>query len=274
MKTLYITDLDGTLLNDYAKFTKESYEILQPLIDNGLNFTVATARSHNSALQILEPLKINLPILCHNGTFIYDRAKNIFLNKSTLPTEDISCIIDVAVSYGLSPFIYTLTETTAHVYHTKPSNKAAKIYLNGRLELGDKRFILDNGYEKYKNEDVFYITILGPQEQLSHIYSLYTNVENVVISLAQDIYQNDSWWLEIMPEKAGKGNAIDYLRQTYNPETIVCFGDNYNDITMFEKSDYGICVSNAVQQLKDLADEVIGDCNESSVAKYIRDHFK
>ncbi len=273
LKTLYITDLDGTLLNDYAKLTKESYKILQPMLDNGLNFTIATARSHNSALQIIRPLKVKLPILCHNGTFIYDPVKKDFVHKFILPTEDITCIIDVAVSYNLSPFIYTLTNKTAHVYHAKPKSTAEKIYYNQRQQMGDKRFINDDNYQKYINEDAFYISILGPYNKTAHIYSLYEKVEGVVVSLTQDVYNENSWWLEIMPEKAGKGNAVKFLKELYKPEKIVCFGDNYNDITMFEKSDYGVCVSNGVDKLKEIADEIIGSCNDSSVAKFIDKHF-
>ncbi|MCK5129097.1 MAG: HAD family hydrolase [Clostridiales bacterium] len=274
MKTLYITDLDGTLLTDDAELSRESYEILQPLIDKGLNFTIATARSHNSALQIIEPLKLKLPILCHNGTFIYDHQNNQFINKQTLPTEDISCIIDVAKSYELSPFIYTLTQKTAHVYYSKLNNDAERNYLNERLLLGDKRFIEDAAYEEYKNEDAYYISVLGSQDKLEHIRSLYVEVEGVEISLTMDTYNENSWWLEIMPENAGKGNAIEYLRSALKPERIVCFGDNYNDLTMFEKADYGVCVERSVLALQEIADHKIGDNNMHSVAKFIKEDFE
>ena len=44
MKTLYISDMDGTLLNDGGKVSRRSVEIINELIKNGILFTVATAR--------------------------------------------------------------------------------------------------------------------------------------------------------------------------------------------------------------------------------------
>ncbi len=52
MKTLYISDMDGTLLNDGGKVSRRSVEIINELIKNGMLFTVATARSAMSAAEL------------------------------------------------------------------------------------------------------------------------------------------------------------------------------------------------------------------------------
>lgn len=274
MKTLYVTDLDGTLLNNHGIHPKESFDILEKLLADGISLSIATARSHNSALQVIGPLDINMPILCHNGTFIYDPKKNEFINQFLLPDESLSSIIEVAVSYGLTPFVYTLKDNAAHVYHAKPKNKASKLYIKDRLDVGDNRFVEDKNYQRYKQEDAYYISILGTFDKMEHIYNIVKSQDEVAVSFAQDVYHYDSWWVEIMPKKSGKGSALQYLRELYKPEKIVCFGDNYNDITMFEEADYGVCVSNAVDDIKDIANEIIGSCNNSSVAKYLRKNYR
>jgi len=273
LDTLYVTDLDGTLLNSNSKLTDESYEILQPLIDKGLNFTLASARSHNSILDIVSPLKVNLPILCHNGTFIYDPKEKEFIHMVTLPYEDIECIIDMAQIHGLNPFIYTLKNNTPHVFYSKLESFAEKTYFKTRMEMDDKRFVHDVDYELYKEEDAFYISLVGPYDPLSEVVKQYTEVEGVEVTLTQDIYHENFWWAEIMPMKAGKGNGIEFLRKKYNIKNIVCFGDNHNDISMFEKADYGVCVENAVSELKAIAKEEIGSNNDTSVAKFIKKHY-
>lgn len=53
------------------------------------------------------------------------------------------------------------------------------------------------------------------------------------------------------------------------PERIVCFGDNLNDLPMFEEADKSIAVKNAVSQVRARADEIIGANTENSVAQYI-----
>ena len=52
-------------------------------------------------------------------------------------------------------------------------------------------------------------------------------------------------------------------------DQLVVFGDNNNDIEMFEIADLPIALENSVQVLKNIAVETIGSNDEDSVAKYI-----
>jgi hypothetical protein len=45
MKTLYVSDLDGTLLNSQETTTQYTNQIINELVDNGMLFSYATARS-------------------------------------------------------------------------------------------------------------------------------------------------------------------------------------------------------------------------------------
>ena len=65
---LFISDLDGTLLEPEGKFPQDSIDRLNRLIDIGLNFSIATARNHDSAYQILNKLNIKLPVILFNVT--------------------------------------------------------------------------------------------------------------------------------------------------------------------------------------------------------------
>ena len=73
--TLYISDLDGTLLTSSGKMKPRAEEMLNDMIENGLNFTYCTARSINSAGNLMKNVKISLPVILQNGVFIYDPKK-------------------------------------------------------------------------------------------------------------------------------------------------------------------------------------------------------
>ena len=49
MKTLYVSDLDGTLLNSNTALTDTTIETINALVEEGMEFTFATARSITSA---------------------------------------------------------------------------------------------------------------------------------------------------------------------------------------------------------------------------------
>ena len=69
MNTLYVSDLDGTLLNSDVKISENSKNIINSLIEKGMKFTVATARSLVSASDKIEGLNLKLPVVVYKGTF-------------------------------------------------------------------------------------------------------------------------------------------------------------------------------------------------------------
>ena len=50
--TLYVSDLDGTLLNSQGEISSYSLKVINELIEQGMKFTYATARSLVSASKV------------------------------------------------------------------------------------------------------------------------------------------------------------------------------------------------------------------------------
>ena len=69
---LFVTDLDGTLLNSNKEVSDYSAETLNMLIDKDVNFTVATARTPATVVELLEKINLRLPAVLMNGVLIYD----------------------------------------------------------------------------------------------------------------------------------------------------------------------------------------------------------
>ena len=70
ISTLYVTDLDGTLLNQVGRIPPESLEILNRLMARGMLFTYATARSYVSASVVTDGLRVSAPVIVYNGAYI------------------------------------------------------------------------------------------------------------------------------------------------------------------------------------------------------------
>ena len=86
-----------------------------------------------------------------------------------------------------------------------------------------------------------------------------------------DVY-NGAWYLEIFSDRASKANGIRFLREKYGFERVVAFGDNLNDLSMFEAADVRIAVGNAREELKAAADLVIGDNRNDGVVRWLTDN--
>ena len=83
-----------------------------------------------------------------------------------------------------------------------------------------------------------------------------------------DIY-SEYYWLEINPTNASKGHAALYLKEKYDFNKLITFGDNLNDISMFEVSDESYAMGNSNELVKPKVSKIIGSNNDHSVAKYI-----
>lgn len=63
------------------------------------------------------------------------------------------------------------------------------------------------------------------------------------------VVHTQNQFLDIIPQKAGKGNAAKHIG-TKMKLPIICCGDSENDEEMLIKSDYGVLVGNASHELK------------------------
>ena len=88
MKTLYISDLDGTLLNSKASLSDDTRETINRLVEQGMFFTYATARSAISSKNVTEGLNLKLPIIIYNGTFIMDGGIEVPYIENTKKKQD------------------------------------------------------------------------------------------------------------------------------------------------------------------------------------------
>ena len=62
-KTLYVSDLDGTLLDGQERVPAFTRRVINRLAERGVAFTYATARSQHSADKVTQGLTKSLPVI-------------------------------------------------------------------------------------------------------------------------------------------------------------------------------------------------------------------
>lgn len=268
-KTLYISDLDGTLLTSGQLVSRKSFETLNALSEQGLLFTYATARSLITAKKVTAGLKVNTPVIVNNGVFIVDGQSGEKLVKNTFSAEQTEDIFKTLTKYEILPLVYSIIGGEEKFSYIPERNTGGMAdFLDTRR--GDPRHcpLLDeNGM---LDGEPFYFTCIDEAGSMSEAHEELKDRYYCVYS--RDIYSGDQW-LEILPKSATKANAAVQLKKLLGCDKLVVFGDGANDIPLFEVSDECCAVSNAAPELKAIADEIIGSNNENSVAEYISRHF-
>jgi Cof subfamily protein (haloacid dehalogenase superfamily) len=268
MSTLYISDLDGTLLNNNTELSENSKNIINKLVRQGAKFSYATARSFSSASKIVKGLELSIPVVTYNGAFFVESGSGEVICSTTFSHEQINYISNIFIENNLYPLVYSFLEEKERVSWLKgKENDGVLDYLKSRT--GDKRLrYVENEIELYKGS-VFYFTLIGEKNELQAFKHYFENESQFICTLQKELYKEDEYWLEIMPSNATKAAGIDRLREITNCNRIVCFGDAINDISMFKIADEAYAVENANPELKKFATGIIGSNNEDGVAEWL-----
>ncbi len=268
-RSLYISDLDGTLLHSDVKLSERTITILNKLIDRGMMFSVATARSIASVKTILRDVNISVPIVLMNGVCIYDIQKNDYIKVEYLPKTSIIQLMKVIKENNLKGFAYTINNGIMSTYYEELNTKALKDFYQERVDRYQKRFTQIDDFTLLSDEPLMYFSLLDRKEKLEPIYQLVEGISDLNCVFYKDNYSPDLWYMEIFSLKASKYHAVSFLRSYLKVDHIVCFGDNRNDLPLFEASDFRIAVENAVSELKDKANLIIGNHNDDGVADWL-----
>ena len=272
MKTLYVTDLDGTLLTSKEKVSPYSRDKLNMLTERGLLLSFATARSALSAKLALEGLAIRAPVVLYNGGLVYNYGTGETLRAVLFTDEEKWYVYSVLQRFGIPPFIFGA--------RTRECERVA--YLRGRENFGIERYLYRrrgdvrlnpvNSEEELLDGYIFYFKCIGPREQLEKAWDILKYDGRFICIFHQEKYQND-FWMEVSPRDATKANGTRFLKEYLACDKVVCFGDTSNDSDMFDVCDEKYAVMNADSWLKEKATGVIGYCEEDGVAKWLEANF-
>lgn len=267
-KTLYVTDLDGTLMRGDKTLSEFTVNTLNQLIDQGMLITYATARTFESAWEITKDIHFKIPVITRNGAVFADQI----LKKET----DISHFSEEAVSTLkklLTGTIERVGFVTAYF-----DGEMAKTYRDGKLCPGLQKYVDAHANDRRmrvigEDSDLFdgvvtYITLIADRDELQPVYEKVRNAGDWECNFQQDNY-GDEYWLEIGPPNATKAKAVLKCKEELLCDRVVVFGDSVNDLSMFAVADEACVVENGIEEVKSAATVLIPSNENDGVAIYL-----
>lgn len=271
-KSLIISDLDGTLLNSDGKLSDYTAETLNWLTGCGIYFTFATARTIYSAKPITSGLNINVPCILNNGASVYDMNTGKYIRNAYISHEVSKQIISVFRKNDVNCFMFKFVDNILSTFYDKVTDELMKTYVAERKRKFLHPFFECSDLVNEIDGSEIYINSTGNYENLLPIRNAVAEIEGADCAFYKDTY-TDKWFLEIFSCDASKANGIKFLREKYGFEHITVFGDNLNDLSMFEQADIKIAVGNAHPDVKDAADFIVGSNDDDGVARELKDRF-
>lgn len=264
MKTLYVSDLDGTLLGSDQKTSDFTNQTINRLVAEGMLFSYATARSYVTASRVTAGMSAEIPLIVYNGAMVVDNRDGSVLLHHFFDGDDRGLLEDL-LEHGIYPIVYAFVGGKEKMsFLPKKATPGMEAFLDSRR--GDVRLRPVESTEQLCHGELFYITCIDEEEKLVHFYEKYRTRYQCVFQT--DIYTKCQW-LEIMPKDATKAHAIRQLKEHFGCKRVVVFGDGRNDMDMFRMADEAYAVANAVPELKEIATGIIGGNDEDGVARWL-----
>ena len=107
--TLYVSDMDGTLLDNDSRISFRTAAILSDLSRHGALITVATARTPATVEPLLCMTETRCPAIVMTGAAMWDRRRRELIAPHIFDYETARDIILKFKSRGINPFIYSVT---------------------------------------------------------------------------------------------------------------------------------------------------------------------
>ncbi len=272
MKTLYISDMDGTLLQSDGTLSDYTKEKLNEFYKKGIPFSVATARSMVSATPILAGVHFAAPIVLMNGVFVYDTETKKAVKYHEIEHSALQKILDCFYEKNLHPFMFLYSDDyKLSIKYTEFDNDGMREFYDMRVDMLDGRFTQTHDLTNIeKGQHPVYINYYALPQYLDDVVEKLKLIPQIDFAYYKDSYSDD-WLIEIYSHTASKANSAKEVKEIVGAETITAFGDNLNDIVMLNGADVAVAVGNAVPQVKEIAHIIIGNNNNDSVVKYIEE---
>ena len=165
-KVLFVSDLDGTLLQSNASLSEYSANTINELVSNGVLFSYATARSLTTSRQVTKGINVSLPVITHNGVFICDYQTGEIL-KGNYFGQVIKEVIRSLISYEVYPIVYSLIDGKDRFSYLKQHvSPDMKIFLDTRMNDERKREVSE--IEDLLEGEIYYLTCIEAKEKLYH----------------------------------------------------------------------------------------------------------
>lgn len=269
-KTLYISDLDGTLLNRNAELSAYTSDALNLLSGKGVCISAATARTAATVSGIMKDTKLNYPVVLMNGVCTFDFNTKKYISVSYIDYETKKQAMNILGSYDLAGFWYAVEDNVLSTYYENTNSPGAVEFIEERSRKYGKVFTRVNAFtEDILDKNLLYFSLSDYENRLNPAAEKLRELDNLRMEYYRDIYKKDCFFLELCSGEASKHTAVDELRNSYGFEKIVGFGDNYNDIPLLEACDEFYAVENAVDALKEKATGIIGSNIDDGVAKWL-----
>lgn len=263
---LVAVDLDGTLLDNEKNISLRNRMALAKVRELGHKVVIATGRPYRASKFYYKELHLDSPMVNFNGAFVHHPKdpKSFPMSHSPIDNYTAKAIIETCESFAVKNI---MVEIMDHFYLRYESEEIVQTFTFGQNPTD-----FGNLLEIVKDDPT---SLLIHPDEKNH-----EELANILEDAHAEIIDQRSWgtpWNMIEIVRAGMNKAVglDKIAKYYDipRERIIAFGDEDNDLEMIEYAGCGVAMGNAIDELKNISDEVTYTNEEDGIAYFLEEFF-
>lgn len=254
---LIAIDLDGTLLRDDGTLSEGNAEAISRALAAGVQIVLASGRMFRTILPHARRLNLAGPVIAYNGALAKVISTGEVLSHTPVPPRIADEMIDHCLSRGIHLNFYLDDEV-----YVQRINEWSRLY-DGRTGARSKQTDLSllKGYAPTK------LQVIDHPSRIEGLLAEFRSLLNGRLYFLRTMPE----YIEFMNKDVSKGKALKEIMRKLGVERgeVVAIGDGGNDIPMMMEAGMGIAMGNALDEVKEVADYVVGSNEEDGVAEAI-----
>jgi hypothetical protein len=258
---MVVSDMDGTLLNDFGVVTTRTASALKRADAAGARVVIATGRPVWWLGPVIDAGFDGIAV-CMNGAIVYDIAAKEVLSASLLPADLAQAF--VTDLERLEPrFALAVERAGTQLSSCFAEDSYDHPWADGIFQRVPRHEMLAEPLAKLLVRGTE-----GSADLAAHARAAAGN--RVAVT-----YSTDDGLIEVAAPGVNKGTALDRLAASWgiDPSQVIAFGDMPNDLEMLSWAGHGVAMGNGHTEVHAVADEVIGLHHEDAVAEVLERWF-
>ena len=245
---LLLFDLDGTLLRSDKTISERTLSALKQCREKGILIGVSTSRSEQNSFVYLNELMPDI-LISSGGALVKYGTEYIY--KAEFSVSETRDMISMARAVCGEECEITIDTIDAHYWNYKVDPKKLD------QSWGDSIY---TDFSDFAECSLKMCVEIFEQEMADELADRLPDCDCIRFS--------DGYWYKFTKKNVTKENAIMKITEVsgFATDSIIAFGDDYADIEMLELCGTGVAMGNAIEEVKDKADIVIGSNDEDDIA--------
>lgn len=258
---LIVSDMDDTLLNEHGLLSEETVHAIAAARRSGAKVVLASGRMPRSMGIFAQRLGLQLPMICYNGSMLFDPIKCEAIHSFPVETELALELIRFCEERNLRIQAYE-----GDSFLTPADDEIARSYLAALNNL-PKMQVTGKPLSQCDIKPQPKLLLIDEPERIRQLLPIFQKQfeGRLICTVSRPKY------IEFISPQAGKERALGELcrRLNISPEEVVAFGDGLNDMGMIRMAGLGCAMANAREEVRTCADWVVPSHKENGVAKAI-----